>query len=583
MSIILIKCFSEIKLMKPSIKLSLSFLIILSFLTSPQINSVNSAISEKNTLNSNLEPDAVKLVVATRHDSTIWQKYRDYFAKSPLGASVGITSPNQIEFLQPSTYYGVATALNNSFVGASVAWGGGPTLFNNLIQDDLLRSIDDPELLAWINSNVSDVIAGAEMKKYDNNELKWVSAAISSFGFTVNNKTLEERNLPFPTTWEDLASPDFFTKSSENNIAMGNAPDTTSNTRIYQIILQKFGWERGWEIIYSMAGNSKIYDGSVTTRSAVETGDVAVSMTIDFYGVIAMAENPDCQYVIPDGGSIVNGDPIAIAKNAPDLDAARAFVKYVLSEEGQALWLDNRINRLPVRQDAFQTAMTLNGSDSNIVPEQVLVVENLYNKTMENEGILFDEDLALSLEETMRYHFEATITSVHNKLRDAWTSIVNNYKNQAWDPYNDERFDQIIDIYGAPIITQLEAQTIEAEDTYLDEIGNWEEQSIIKYNEVFDIVDDPFVITSVVTSNTTQVTNTTTVITSTDTDGNTTVITSEFETTITSAVTSLITEVNSASSIINNVEDVSLNVLMIYLALFIPIIFRYKISKPKQS
>ena len=35
--------------------------------------------------------------------------------------------------------------------------------------------------------------------------------------------------------------------------------------------------------------------------------------------------------------------------------------------------------------------------------------------------------------------------------------------------------------------------------------------------------------------------------------------------------------------IINNVEDVSLNVLMIYLALFIPIIFRYKISKPKQS
>lgn len=569
--------------MKSSIKFSLTFLIIISFLISPQINSVNSAVSDKESIDSNIEPDAIKLVVATRHDSTLYQKYASYFAKSSLGASVGITSESEIKFISPTTYAAFQNALNNSFIGASVAWGGGPTIFNNLIEDDLLRSIDDPELLAWINSNVSDVIAGAEMKKYDNDDLKWVAAAISSFGFTVNNKTLEERNLPFPTTWEDLASPDFFTKSSENNIAMGNAPDTTSNTRIYQIILQKFGWERGWEIIYSMAGNSKIYDGSVTTRSAVETGDVAVSMTIDFYGVIAMAENPDCQYVIPEGGSIVNGDPIAIAKNAPDLDAARAFVKYVLSEEGQALWLDNRINRLPVRQDAFKAAMALNATDSNIVPEQVLVVENLYNKTLENEGILFDETLALSLEETMRFHFEATITSVHNKLRDAWTSIVTNYKNQAWDPYNEERFDQILETYGAPIITQSEAQSIEEAGTYSEEIGNWEDAAIIKYNNVLDIVDDPFVITSIVTSNTTQVTNTTTVITTTNSDGNTTVITSEFETTITSAVSSIITEVNSVSSVLNSVEDVSFNVFMVYLSLCIPMIFRYKSNKSKQS
>ena len=74
-----------------------------------------------------------------------------------------------------------------------------------------MRSIDDQELLDWISANVSDSIAGAEMKKYDNNDLKWVANAISSFGFTVNNETLKARNLPFPTKWEDLASPNFFT------------------------------------------------------------------------------------------------------------------------------------------------------------------------------------------------------------------------------------------------------------------------------------------------------------------------------------------------------------------------------------
>ena len=225
------------------------------------VSSSGPIVNEKN---STISPDAIKLVIATRHDSTLYQKYKEYFAKSALGASVGITDPSQIKVHAPSSYAAFETALTNPAIGADVAWGGGPTLFNNLAADGHLRNITDTSLLNWINTNVSDTIAGAEMKKYDeNNNLKWVAAAISSFGFTVNNKTLESRKLPFPTSWEDLASPDFFTTDAQTNIAMGNAPDTTSNTRIYQIILQKFGWEIGWEIIYSMAGKSQIYGGSV--------------------------------------------------------------------------------------------------------------------------------------------------------------------------------------------------------------------------------------------------------------------------------------------------------------------------------
>ena len=79
--------------------------------------------------------------------------------------------------------------------------------------------------------------------------------------------------------------------------------------------------------------------------------------------------------------------------------------------------MDNRINRLPVRSDAFDAARTLVGDDTYIVDSQVDLVENLYTKTLENEGITFDEDLSLSLEEAMRYHFEATITNVHNNSK----------------------------------------------------------------------------------------------------------------------------------------------------------------------
>lgn len=554
--------------MKLSIQKNYIFMIFTFTLliTSSFVFSASSA-TIVNEDNQKLDPNALNdLVIATRHDSTIYLKYAEYFAQSALGASVGITSANQISFVAPTTYAAFETALTNPAIGASVAWGGGPTLFNNLVAADHLRSINDTSLLNWISANVSDTIAGAEMKKYDeSNNLKWVAAAISSFGFTVNNNTLQSRNLPFPTTWEDLASPEFFTTAAQNNIAMGNAPDTTSNTRIYQIILQKFGWERGWEIIYSMAGNSQIYGGSVETRAAVERGDVAVSMTIDFYGVIAMNENPDCQYVIPEGSSIVNGDPIAISKNAPNLDAARAFTKFVLSAEGQALWLDNRINRLPVRSDAFDAARSLVGEDTYIVESQVDLVENLYTKTLENEGITFDEDLSLSLEEAMRYHFEATITNVHTTLRDSWSEIALNYQGGAFDPAPDQRLDQLLDIYGVPAINLTKAQEINqqmiSDSTFRQEQQSaWESYSIDKYNEAKEAVDDPFTYT------TETVETTETTITTTDSQGNTVTTTSEVE------VTSQVTEQTSVSAVESSVEDVPFNLSWLLIGLATPLL-----------
>lgn len=503
----------------------------------------------------NIRTDAVKLVVATRHDSSLYQKYATYFANSELGASVGITDFSEISFIAPTTYAAFQTALTNPAIGASVAWGGGPTVFNNLAVDGLLRTIDDPSLLNWISANISDTIAGAEMKKFDGSDLKWVAAAISSFGFTVNNATLASRNLPFPTTWEDLASPAYYTSASQVNIAMGNAPDTTSNTRIYQIILQKFGWERGWEILYSMAGNSDIFGGSVETRSAVQRGDVAVAMTIDFYGVIVMGANPDTQYVIPEGASIVNGDPIAISANAPDLDAARAFTKYVLSAEGQALWTDDRINRLPVRADGFDFARTLVDSDDHISDSQIDLIENLYEVTLANEGIAFDEDLALSLEEAMRYHFESTITSVHPQLRDSWGAIATAYNLDAFENAPDQRLDQLVDIYGDPAINLTYAQEIN--DDMINDVvfrqqkqGEWEETAIAKYNAVIPEVTAPYTFTVITTS----------VFETTDSSGNT----------VTTTSVDTVVDTGTASTVDDSVTDVPVNALWVIIALIGP-------------
>ncbi len=464
------------------IKRNLSAIIIISLMIYSLGYSVSAEISSNQ-----ISPDAtIKLVIATRHDSTIYNKFAEAFAATQLAHDVGITSKDEIKFYAPTTYDGFYKTMTNEFFEADLGWGGGPTLFNNLVEDGAISPINDT-VLSYIDNAVPDEIAGAKMKSYnDAGEMMWVANAISSFGFTVNHKELEKRGLPVPHTWEDLASPTFFTSISEPNIAMGNAPDTTSNTRIYQIILQKYGWEKGWEILYDMAGNGNIYGGSVETRQAVISGETAVSMTIDFYGLIAMQENPDTEYIVPTNGSIVNGDPIAYAKAPHHLEAANAFMKFVFSQEGQALWTDSEINRLPVREDAFDTDFAKSQPSYERIKE-------LYNQTLENQGITFNETLALSLEETMRYHFEATITNIHPKLQSTWADIVSAYKGGA---FSDNRFDQINEVFGRPAITMKEAQEYESQISVdpafrVSKQTEWEENMTAKFSRAEEMITEP--------------------------------------------------------------------------------------------
>ncbi len=441
-------------------------------------SSYGSAVSASSYDDGTPETNAtIKLVIGTRHDSVIYTKFAAEFVKSTYAADVGISSVDEISFYTPTTYDAFKRVMTVEQIGGDIGWGGGPSLFNTLAADGALSPITDQSTLDVIAEAVPDAIAGADMKQYtSSDELIWASNAISSFGFTVNNKVLKERGLEKPLTWEDLADPAMFSSASDFNIGMGNAPDTTSNTRIYQIILQKYGWEKGWEIIYQMAANSKIYGGSVETRSSVISGETAVAMTIDFYGLIAMQENPDTEYIVPANASIVNGDPIALAANPPHQAAAEAFIKFAFSNEGQALWFDAKINRLPIRAEAFQTEAGKNRPD----------IYELYNETISNLSIEFSEDLAASLEEPMRYHFEQTITNVHSKHRTAWSIMIDGLNSEK---INQTQFDELRAKLVKPAMTQAEA--IAMNDAFnsdqsvrREKEDEWFEFSSAKYKEL---------------------------------------------------------------------------------------------------
>jgi ABC-type Fe3+ transport system substrate-binding protein len=263
------------------------------------------------------------------------------------------------------------------------------------------------------------------MKRYNaQDELVWMAAAISSFGFTVNHDFLDTYGLPTPSNWTDLADPIWGSLlPAIPTLGMGNAPDTTSNTRIYEIMTQGLGWDEGWINMARMAGSANIYGGSVETQLSVRTGEVGVAMTIDFYGYQNERLNPDNEYILPEDQTIINGDPIAIAANAPNPVHAENFIDWVLSVPGQLLWLDSSILRMPVLEETFWDPAAAGSQD----------LYAAFNKTTTTTGIDFNDTLSLEINKAFILYFQSVFTDAQIELVQCWNEILQKYNDSIID------------------------------------------------------------------------------------------------------------------------------------------------------
>jgi hypothetical protein len=112
-----------------------------------------------------------------------------------------------------------------------------------------------------------------------------------------------------------------------------------------EILLQALGWRDGWGTLVRLGGNVKVFSqGSSQPVRDVATGDLACALSIDFYAWAEAEEfgHDIVGYVMPDGMTVINPDGIAILNGAPNRELAQAFIRFVLSEQGQRLWVTNR-------------------------------------------------------------------------------------------------------------------------------------------------------------------------------------------------------------------------------------------------
>jgi ABC-type Fe3+ transport system substrate-binding protein len=370
-------------------------------------------------LTSSEEPPAAvsdKIRILTRHGSDIYINARTKFLTSDIAAEYGITDKSMIEFVPISSSLWVDTIINSENLAGKeidIAWGGGPVVFDLVHEAELLAPLTDPDLVALMDT-LPDEISGVASKRYQDGDVYWVGSAISSFGFTINTDYLEQEGLPEPATWKDLASEIYAVTLPNPSIGTADATLSTSNTRIFEIILQNYGWVEGWETLTLLGANSRIYDKSESVRDGAITGQIGAGTTIDFYGYTAQLQNPDfCKYVLPEDGTAVNADPVALISTSENKDMAQAFIRWLLTPEGQSILLADTINRMPMNPAVFDTEIGLARSD----------LKTQYEITQEAFIIGFSDEEALSYEQSMMYFFHSTLVRAQLQLVDTWLEM----------------------------------------------------------------------------------------------------------------------------------------------------------------
>ncbi len=349
------------------------------------------------------------LKILTRHGADILAGARASFLASDYAKDHDITTIRWIP-IGPTLW--VDTIRNSGDI--DLGWGGGPVLFDTVNDAGFLEPLTSEGILAAI-AEIPYEIGGVPTRRIIDDKVYWSGSAVASFGFTVNTQVLSSFGLPEPTKWSDLANETYAIGILPNQVVgTADATKSTSNTRMFTIILQAYGWQDGWRLLVRMGANSRIYDQSGLVRDAAITGTIGVGTTIDFYGYTAQLKNPEfCKYIMPSDGTIVNADPIALLTTSPQPEAAQAFIEWMLSTEGQKIWLDTNINRLPMNPEVFNTPEGLTRGDLKAV----------YEATNDALIIEFSDDLALSYESAMINFYHAVIVRPQLTLSDLWMDM----------------------------------------------------------------------------------------------------------------------------------------------------------------
>lgn len=154
----------------------------------------------------------------------------------------------------------------------------------------------------------------------------WFSTKLITTGIVYNT-----RAAMVPTSWNDLTKPE-----AKGQLAMPS-PLASGAALIHTVTLAG-NLPSGWSFYEQLQKNGAMAaGGNGDILRQVATGEKLYGMIVDFMPIREKAKGAPVAFVAPAEGLSAVTEPVAILRTAKNPEAAKAFVDFLLSKEGQEL------------------------------------------------------------------------------------------------------------------------------------------------------------------------------------------------------------------------------------------------------
>ena len=173
-----------------------------------------------------------------------------------------------------------------------------------------------------------------------------------------------------PSSWKDLLDESLKGKVGIPSVSSGSAFQFAGTLAADP--------DFGWEYFEQMKANGGMqFKANNDVLQRIASGEIQAGAVLDYMVADMKEQGSPVDYVIPEEGAVAVASPIALVNGCANEDTAKAFIDYVLSDEGQNLLAS--LGTTPVKK-GIET------------PEGVLSLDTL--KLMEADGAYISEHSA---------------------------------------------------------------------------------------------------------------------------------------------------------------------------------------------
>jgi iron(III) transport system substrate-binding protein len=177
----------------------------------------------------------------------------------------------------------------------------------------------------------------------------WTPYSVMPYIIMYNKKLVPDGEAP--KTWKDVLDPRW-----KGKVAYADATKSGSSFTLLVTWLTVFGKnDTGWKFVEDVLRQSKVLPKSSMTYQMVANAEIPIGLTFEQAAFDYLKGGAPIGIVYPAEGTAIIPDGSALIANSPHPNAARLFLDFTVSSEGQVLTVD-KFGRRSVRKDVATPA-----------------------------------------------------------------------------------------------------------------------------------------------------------------------------------------------------------------------------------